>query len=211
MSPRPARSRAKLVVLRPGDPVPARNRRSAPARPRPERYPDEPRPDGSSPPDLLILHSGSARFTPEAMTTAAKTVFEPRGLTHRTVTLEAGPGIEASVRRHVARAIREGCTRIVAAGGDGTVSMVAQCLARRRKRDVPVSLGILPGGTTNVLARELGIPLDLEEAMAVIAEAGQVVELDAILVGRRYIFTQVGVGPDALMIRDTTRERQEKL
>ncbi|HET7498479.1 MAG TPA: phosphatase PAP2 family protein [Candidatus Eisenbacteria bacterium] len=211
MSPRPARPGAKLVVIRPGDGVPTRNRRSVRGQARSERDPAEPRPDGSAPTDLLILHIGSGRLTPEAMTAAAKTVFEPRGLTHRTVTVEAGRGAEASVRRHVARAIREGCTRIVAAGGDGTVSMVAQCLARRRKRDVPVSLGILPGGTTNVLARELGIPLDLEQAMAVIAEAGQVVELDAILVGRRYVFTQVGLGPDALMIRDTTRERQEKL
>ena len=212
MSPRSARPRAKLVVIRPEERVRPRGSRATPARSRPERGAGEPHRNGSPPPDLLILHNaGSARFTTEAMNAAAQTVFGPLGLKHRVVTVEAGPGADAAVRRHVARAIREGCRRVVAAGGDGTVSMVAQCLARRRGQDPAVSLGIIPGGTTNVLARELGIPLGLEEAMAVIAEAGQVVALDAILVGRRYVFTQVGVGPDALMIRDTTRERQEKL
>lgn len=115
------------------------------------------------------------------------------------------------MRRQVARAIREGCTRIVAVGGDGTVSMVAQCLARRRGEDPPVSLGIIPAGTTNLLARELGIPLALNEAMAVVAEGERAIELDAVLVCKRYVFTQVGMGPDALMIRDTPREKQQKL
>jgi diacylglycerol kinase (ATP) len=211
MSPRPAsRPQAKLTVLRPGE----RSRsRTEPTRRRPAEPSLETAPrNGSAPPDLLILHNaGSNRFTTEAMGAAALAVLDPRGLKHRMITIPAGREAEASVRRQVARAIREGCTRIVAAGGDGTVGMVAQCLARRRHGGTPVSLGIIPAGTTNVLARELGIPMALDEAMAVIADADRAVELDAILVNRRYVFTQVGVGPDALMIRDTPREQQEKL
>lgn len=210
MSPRPAeRPKAKLVVLRPGD----REHSRAPApRPRAQRDREAPGRNGSTPPDLLILHnSGSNRFTPEAMVASVQSVLDPRGLKHRMVTIPAGREAEAAVRRQVSRAIREGCTRIVASGGDGTVGMVAQCLARRRADASPVSLGIIPAGTANVLARELGIPMALDEAMAVIADADRAVELDAILVNRRYVFTQVGVGPDALMIRDTPRDQQEKL
>lgn len=211
MSPRPAgRPRAKLVVLRPGD---REITREEPARrPRAQRDREAPSRNGSTPTDILILHnSGSNRFTPEAMVASVQAVLDPRGLRHRTVAIPPGREADASVRRQVSRAIREGCTRIVAAGGDGTVGMVAQCLARRRDGGPPVSLGIIPAGTTNLLARELGIPMSLDEAMAVIADADRAVELDAILVNRRFVFTQVGVGPDALMIRDTTRERQEKL
>src|SRR5689334_11575407 len=46
---------------------------------------------------------------------------------------------------------------VVAAGGDGTISDVAEALIRS-----DACLGIIPVGTANVFARELGIPLDLE-------------------------------------------------
>jgi diacylglycerol kinase (ATP) len=200
---------AKLVVF------PERTRSRPPRSPRRARRGaggNVAHPNDSAPPDLLIVHNpDSTRFTPEAMAAAASAVLGARGLRHRMVTVRAGRDAGRSVRRHVARAISEGCLRIAAAGGDGTISMVAQCLARRRGRSPAVSLGVIPAGTTNVLARELGIPMALEDAMAVIADADRAVLLDAIRVGRRLVFTQVGVGPDALMIRDTTRERQEKL
>ncbi|MGE5179879.1 MAG: diacylglycerol/lipid kinase family protein, partial [Bacteroidota bacterium] len=206
----PARARrmAKLVLVRAD--TPPRSSRRASARPVPRRVP-EPGTNGAPALDLLIVHTpASTRFTQEAMRDAAATVLGGRGLKHRLVAIPETRDAERSVRRQVARAIHEGCLRIVAAGGDGTVGMVAQCLARRRSGP-PVSLGIIPAGTTNLLARELGIPLGLEDAMAVIADAESAIEIDAILVGRRYFFTQVGIGPDALMIRDTPRERQEKI
>lgn len=105
-------------------------------------------------------------------------------------------------------AIERGCDPIVAAGGDGTVSAVADVLV-----GTEVHLVVLPLGTANVLARELGIPVDLEGACSLAARcvepmssAGSghgVFRLDAMKVGGRHYFTQVGVGIDSLMIRDT--------
>jgi len=209
-SSRSTRRPPRLLVIRPA----SKRSLAVPRVPRTLREPvDErsPRRNGAPAPDLLIVHNpASTRFTWDAVNEAARTVLQPRGLEHRIVAVPGTRDAERSVRRHVARAIEGGCRRVVAAGGDGTVSMVAQCMARRRD-DPPVSLGIIPAGTTNVLARELGLPLSLEEAMAVIADADRAIELDAIRVGRKYIFTQVGVGPDALMIRDTPRQGQLKL
>lgn len=202
MSPRAGRRPVRLVVVGPTRPG---ARAEVPRNPPPQR-------NGASPPDLLIVHHpGSARLTPDAMRAAVETVLQPRGLSHRLAAVPSSRDAARSVQRQVGRAIREGCTRIVAAGGDGTIGMVAQCLARRRGSDPPVSLGIIPAGTANILARELGIPMELEEALAVIADAARVVELDAMLVNRRFVFTQIGVGPDALMIRDTPREAQTRL
>jgi diacylglycerol kinase (ATP) len=50
--------------------------------------------------------------------------------------------------------------RIIAIGGDGTLKLVAQC---QLKLNVPI--GIIPGGSANGMAKELGISLDLQEAL----------------------------------------------
>ena len=55
--------------------------------------------------------------------------------------------------------LREGLDLVVVCGGDGTISEAACGL---QGSDVP--LAVLPGGTSNVLARELQIPLDFEAA-----------------------------------------------
>ncbi len=116
----------------------------------------------------------------------------------------------------VADAIAEGFERVVAGGGDGTISSVASLLVGSR-----VPLAVLPLGTANVLARELGIPTDLagacrlaasrcvEEGRA--AKTSKVLSIDAMKVGHRHYLTQVGVGIDALMIQNTSTESKRKL
>lgn len=94
---------------------------------------------------------------------------------------------------------------VVAAGGDGTVSAVANGLV-----GTSTPLGILPLGTANVLARELGIPIGLEDACRVLAGSYAVTAIDAMRVKDRCYFTQVGVGIDAMMIRDTRREAKRR-
>ncbi len=102
-------------------------------------------------------------------------------------------------------AVRDGCELVIAAGGDGTVSTVAQALVNS-----PARLGILPLGTTNVLARELAIPLDIDAACDLLAGENRTAEIDAMQVGEAYYFTQIGVGVDALMIRDTTTPSKKR-
>lgn len=55
---------------------------------------------------------------------------------------------------------------VVVGGGDGTVSFAAALLT-----DTGIALGVLPLGTMNLFARSLGMPLDLDEALAVLAAA----------------------------------------
>jgi YegS/Rv2252/BmrU family lipid kinase len=105
----------------------------------------------------------------------------------------------------IAEARERGLEKVVAAGGDGTISAVANGLIGSE-----VPLGIIPLGTANVLARELEVPLDLHEACRLVAGAHAVTSLDAMRAGARIYFTQVGIGIDALMIRDTTTELKRR-
>jgi YegS/Rv2252/BmrU family lipid kinase len=102
-------------------------------------------------------------------------------------------------------ASERGCGIVVAAGGDGTVSAIAEGLVGS---DTP--LGIIPLGTANVLARELGIPVELNAAVALLAGPYETKAIDAMNVKEKHYFTQVGVGIDSLMIAGTTRERKQR-
>lgn len=73
---------------------------------------------------------------------------------------------ESSPEACARAALADGANVLIAAGGDGTVSGVAAALVSSS-----VALGIFPLGTANSIARALGIPTDLEEAVRILREA----------------------------------------
>ncbi len=76
------------------------------------------------------------------------------------IAAEAIPTTGPSTAAHIAReAVDRGADLILAAGGDGTINEIVNGMAGS---DVP--LGILPAGTANVLANELGLPTSMEPA-----------------------------------------------
>ncbi len=70
------------------------------------------------------------------------------------------------------RAVKDGYELVIAMGGDGTLEAVIGALVGSKVR-----LGIIPAGSQNNVAKSLGIPLDVEEACALIA-TGEVKKLD---------------------------------
>ena len=66
------------------------------------------------------------------------------------------------LRKRLAAAVAAGVTRVLVAGGDGTVESAASALV-----GTPVALAILPGGTLNHFARDHAIPTDPQEALEV--------------------------------------------
>ena len=85
----------------------------------------------------------------------------------------------------------QGYMEIVAIGGDGTVNEVASALVNTRCK-----LGIIPAGSGNGLARYLNIPLQVQEALAVIKNH-HTRQIDAGIVNGRYFFCTFGTGFDA--------------
>ena len=108
--------------------------------------------------------------------------------------------------------IAEGFTTIIAAGGDGTINEVVNGIAGGVSVGKPsATLGILPVGTMNVFAVELGIPLNSLEKAWKIIEQGNVRQLDLPRAGTRCFVQLAGVGLDAEVVRRTTRESKKAL
>jgi diacylglycerol kinase (ATP) len=99
----------------------------------------------------------------------------------------------------VRRALDDGADILLVWGGDG---MVRRCIDA--VGDAPVALAILPAGTGNLLARNLGIPIDLRAAVDV-ALHGARRTIDVGRVNGDRFAVMAGTGFDALMIRDTDR------
>ncbi|MCE9581455.1 MAG: diacylglycerol kinase family lipid kinase [Planctomycetes bacterium] len=101
------------------------------------------------------------------------------------------------------RAAAEAHPTIVAAGGDGTLSAVAAAIV-----DSPSALGVLPLGTLNHFARDLRIPLVLEEAARTIA-AGNAVMVDVGEVNGRVFInnSSIGLYPTVVLHRKNQQRR----
>ena len=115
------------------------------------------------------------------------------------VLLVEGKDCAARAAEHV----EQGAELIIAAGGDGTMGAVAGELAGSK-----ATMGILPLGTLNHFARDLGIPFDLGEAAAAIA-AGHRRQIDIAEVNGRAFVNNAAIGLYPLMVvdRDAQRER----
>ena len=119
-------------------------------------------------------------------------------------------GVEVEVRQTraagdagqmAARAAHEGTQEVIVSGGDGTINEALQGLVGTNAR-----LAIWPSGTANVLARELQLPFNAEQAAEVIARG----EAKRLRIGcainettgeRRYFFLMAGIGLDASIVQ----------
>lgn len=117
---------------------------------------------------------------------------------------------ETSAREDTAAFIRQtlrqqGYSLVIAAGGDGTVSMVADGMV-----DSELPVAILPVGTTNTLAQELGIPLNIEDACRLLTGEHSVMGLDGMQVGEQIFLLHISIDLFALTIEKTERRAKQR-
>jgi YegS/Rv2252/BmrU family lipid kinase len=118
------------------------------------------------------------------------------------ITNQFGDG--ARFARH---AVRGGACMVVTYGGDGTVM---DCCAGLAGSDVP--LAILPGGTGNVLAKDLGIPVDMASACALLVDpTAQTRLIDLGQVNGQYFVLRLGAGLEAQITRTADREMKARM
>ncbi len=107
-------------------------------------------------------------------------------------------------RRLAKEAVANGFDNIVAAGGDGTINGVVNGVAGSNAR-----MGILPLGTVNVLAKEIGIPQGNLAAAWEIIVKGETLALDLPVANDQFFIQLAGVGLDAEVVRRTSHESKK--
>ena len=146
------------------------------------------------------LHAGSVSTrTKEVIVKALQADFK----------LEA---VDTARRDHAGDLAREAVDRgfhaVLAFGGDGTINETAQGLC-----ETDVALGVLPGGSTNVLARSFGIPADPVEATAFVAErlrSGTRRRINVGQIDERYFIFSAGMGLDAEVVKRVESDPERK-
>ena len=145
---------------------------------------------------------------------SASSVTARRRVVVRRVLSEVGDVYTAETRRRghataLARAaVRNGTECVVVLGGDGTLNEVATALS-----GTDCALACLPGGSTNVFARTLGLPENCVDAARLVAEAlatGTIRPIGLGEVNGRYFCFHVGAGWDAALVARVERRAELK-
>ncbi|HEU0302527.1 MAG TPA: diacylglycerol kinase family protein [Longimicrobium sp.] len=150
---------------------------------------------------LIVINPAAGQADTERVLRLLAGAFAVRGASFDvTSTTEAG-----HAQRAAKEAVAHGYRAVVAVGGDGTVGEVITGLAGS---DVPV--GIVPKGTANQVASNLGIPTDIEAAVEV-AVNGVPAPIDlGQLEDGRYFALAAGAGWDAEVMANASRELKDR-
>ncbi len=100
--------------------------------------------------------------------------------------------------------VAQGCNLVIVAGGDGTISEVADGLIGTN-----VPIGILPGGTGNVFAQALNIPMTLEKALHIVGGMSKQ-QIDMLQVNDKAFLLNISIGVSATVIANTSRQDKRR-
>lgn len=150
---------------------------------------------------LIVMNPASGQVDADRALRLLGGAFAVRGASFDVVSTRGAGDAEEAARQ----AARQGYRAVVAVGGDGTVGEVITGLA-----GTGVPLGIVPKGTANQVAWNMGIPRDFEAAVDV-AVNGVPAPIDlGQLADGRYFALAAGAGWDAAVIASATRELKDR-
>lgn len=140
---------------------------------------------------ILVVHN--TKSGQESSLTDIKQAMQAHGLDAKYVAIT-----ERGVRRKVTNFAKQKDAIVVAAGGDGTVSAVAEFI-----QGTHAALAVIPAGTLNHFAKELNVPLDISEAVGVIKGA-KITLVDTATVNKHVFINNSSIGwyPRSLHARD---------
>ena len=154
--------------------------------------------------NALLIHNpnaGNGGHGRRVMLDEARRIFASGGI-DADLTETKGPGHAVEIAQ---RAYDEGRQLVIACGGDGTLNEVVNGLAANQNGH-RVPLALLPGGTANILAKELALPWDIPSAAEKLVH-GEVRDIALGLATplqepqkKKYFLSVAGAGPDGMIV-----------
>jgi diacylglycerol kinase (ATP) len=142
---------------------------------------------------LIIFNPQAGGFKREAVLRAISRHFTSAGIDFELYETDGKDTLGPAIQQWTER----GCSLFVVAGGDGTVSSTAGALAGSS-----IPIGIVPVGTGNILARDLRIPLNIDDAVRLLAGEHALRTIDAMRIDGALYFLIAGVGISSFTVRD---------
>jgi diacylglycerol kinase family enzyme len=143
----------------------------------------------------VIVNESSGSHATDTLRTDIEQAFERLGMSVQLLTLNR-KALATSRETAVEKLIESARGVLAVAGGDGTVNAVASACRKLRR-----PLGILPAGTFNYVARNLGLPVDMAEGARVIA-AGHAEPIPVGEINGRLFLNNAGLGLYSHMIEE---------
>ena len=114
---------------------------------------------------------------------------------------------QAEINNIIRQGQQQGLDLVVAAGGDGTVSMVGSSLINST-----LLMGILPTGTGNLLAKELKIPMRFEKALEIItSDKSELFTIDTFGLANQFFLMNLSVGLSSTIMDETASDEKQRL
>lgn len=148
---------------------------------------------------VLVMNPAAGRGGIRALLPSLRAAFSARGIS--TIYETSAAGEEEAL---AARAVRAGATTIVAVGGDGTCSHIANAILGERSR---CRLTVVPSGTGNDFAKTLGVDTYTPEQVADLAVRGDQTRIDVGVCDGRHFLNSCGFGFDASVLEASNRVR----
>jgi len=151
---------------------------------------------------LIVANPKSGKYREEVFQKRLADILSTQGLSGE---LYCFAGQEDLAKR-LTKARSEPVDAFVVVGGDGTVAMVASHLRRK-----PAPIFIIPAGTTNLLAQVLGIPIDIKDALNLLASPTETKTIDGLEINGRLFFMNASIGLSSSSVKEVKQERKSSL
>ena len=150
---------------------------------------------------LVILNPASGKKTAEPMREAVNRRFNESQIDFKIYETKK----EDNIGDIVGTLLKDKFDMVVAAGGDGTVSAVINGIV-----GTSIPLGIIPAGTGNLLAHELDVPLEIEDAVALITGTHNFKKIDVMRIGKQAYILNISLGSSASVVSDTSPKNKKR-
>lgn len=150
---------------------------------------------------FVVMNPVSGILEPDEKRQTIKSVLDGRSIPFEIYETTG----EEDIRQVVSEAVEKGFGAFFAVGGDGTMAAVASGLVGTQ-----IPLVVVPTGTWNALARNLDIPLEMDQALELMFQEHSIRVIDVMQVGDNFHLLNISTGVGSLAMRDVEREQKQR-